>query len=501
MAQGLVRPAGWRAPGRDLQAAAGKPGVLFFFFFFSFQLGLRLDYRRAQGRADVPDGRDPAARGGLGAFFLFFVAKFFALSFCFLLSLLFSPTSDEINSLSLSFSHFSTQEDWLDLAAGLLPTDCVASAACHEPSTTATAKAGAGGAAGGKSGAAALASLLEKNCPRDQQHLFSLYVHTPKGVDFLEGVSPASRFSKALIANRVATEWGGFTLASATRALLRAALLDPNNQRFALLSESCVPLYAPAVVYTQLIYSEKSRINACADGERVFFFIFHVFRFFSGCFRGRGSRLNKNLKKTSKKKTQNIKYIKHTGVKADWPLDGYRYSWRMKDATGGKLTGEREKERVFFFFFFNFPSFSSLPSESSHLFALSLSDPGKFLHKNTTTKSTEDSWRKSHQWVGLTRKHAAATAADAVVAEAFKRHCTNAPDPDLGGAWRSCFSDEHYFPTLLAIGGWDSETVRRFFFSFHLREVERQREREKNSLSYLSRLFHNNNNDRTARET
>ena len=101
----------------------------------------------------------------------------------------------------------------------------------------------------------------------------------------------------------------------------------------------------------------------------------------------------------------------------------------------------------------------------------------------TGGKLTEASWRKSHQWVGLTRKHAAATAADAVVAEAFKKHCTNAPDPDLGGAWRSCFSDEHYFPTLLAIGGWDSETVRRRFFflafSFPFFEVERERQKER----------------------
>lgn len=71
---------------------------------------------------------------------------------------------------------------------------------------------------------------------------------------------------------------------------------------------------------------------------------------------------------------------------------------------------------------------------------------------------TESTWRKSHQWVGLTRKHASAAARDVLVAAAFKKHCTNAPDPDLGGAWRSCFSDEHYFPTLLAIGGWDDET-------------------------------------------
>ena len=96
------------------------------------------------------------------------------------------------------------------------------------------------------------------------------------------------------------------------------------------------------------------------------------------------------------------------GVKPDWPLDDYRYTWRMADATSGTLTA--------------------------------------------------DKWRKSHQWIGLTRKHAAAVAADEAVAAAFRAHCTNAPDADLGGAWRSCFSDEHYFPVVLALAGWDAET-------------------------------------------
>ena len=96
------------------------------------------------------------------------------------------------------------------------------------------------------------------------------------------------------------------------------------------------------------------------------------------------------------------------GVKPDWPLDDYRYTWRMADATRGALTA--------------------------------------------------DKWRKSHQWIGLTRKHAAAVAHDDIVAAAFRAHCTNAPDPDLGGAWRSCFSDEHYFPVVLAMAGLDGET-------------------------------------------
>ena len=171
----------------------------------------------------------------------------------------------------------------------------------------------------------------------------------------------------------------------------------------------------------------------------------------------------------------------------------------MKDATGGKLTGERSE----FFFLFQLkknPCFF-LPSDlTSRIFPpIPEPPPPPPTHtKNSKRNKTEDSWRKSHQWVGLTRKHAAATAGDVVVAEAFKKHCTNAPDPDLGGAWRSCFSDEHYFPTLLAIGGWDSETVRGVFcfFSPPLRGRKRERdgEREKQltfvSFSlFLSRLF------------
>ena len=288
--------------------------------------------------------------------------------------------------------HAPAWEAWLDRAAGVVPADCAAAAAC----------------AGARAAAAARSAL--STCDASAPSLFSVHVHVPLGVD-LE-VPPASRFAAAVVSDRVATEWGGFTLADATRRLLAAALADPRAQRFVLLSESCVPLYSPQVggmegggegggrvglfvdedkscgrhdlpraprskprprnppaplltahqtAYAQLMYNPKSRVNACPDG-----------------------------------------------VKADWPLDEYRYTWRMADATRGALTA--------------------------------------------------DKWRKSHQWIGLVRKHAAAVAGDEEVAAAFRAHCTNAPDPDLGGAWRSCFSDEHYFPTLLALRGWDAET-------------------------------------------
>lgn len=61
----------------------------------------------------------------------------------------------------------------------------------------------------------------------------------------------------------VKATWGGFDLVDATKALLRAALLEESNKKLMLLSESCVPLYPPALIYQQLMSEPKSRINAC----------------------------------------------------------------------------------------------------------------------------------------------------------------------------------------------------------------------------------------------
>ena len=47
--------------------------------------------------------------------------------------------------------------------------------------------------------------------------------------------------------------------------LLSAALKDPLNQRFVLVSESCIPLHSPAVMWSQLMADNRSRINACAN--------------------------------------------------------------------------------------------------------------------------------------------------------------------------------------------------------------------------------------------
>ncbi len=59
------------------------------------------------------------------------------------------------------------------------------------------------------------------------------------------------------------TGWGEHSTTEAVRNVLKQAILDPLNQRFVLLSESCIPLYPPVTVYQQLMTGSKSRINAC----------------------------------------------------------------------------------------------------------------------------------------------------------------------------------------------------------------------------------------------
>ncbi|KAL2934094.1 hypothetical protein RDABS01_017213 [Bienertia sinuspersici] len=51
-------------------------------------------------------------------------------------------------------------------------------------------------------------------------------------------------------------------MVEAERRLLANAVLDVRNQRFILLSESCIPLYNFSTIYTYLMNSKKSHIEA-----------------------------------------------------------------------------------------------------------------------------------------------------------------------------------------------------------------------------------------------
>ncbi len=57
------------------------------------------------------------------------------------------------------------------------------------------------------------------------------------------------------------TEWGSHTLSQATRRLLQAALENPLNQRFVLMSGSSIPLRPVVFTYSQLIAENRSRFD------------------------------------------------------------------------------------------------------------------------------------------------------------------------------------------------------------------------------------------------
>lgn len=49
----------------------------------------------------------------------------------------------------------------------------------------------------------------------------------------------------------------------AMKLLVRAALQEPLNQRFAFICEHTVPLYPATVIWQQLSVEPRSRMNAC----------------------------------------------------------------------------------------------------------------------------------------------------------------------------------------------------------------------------------------------
>ncbi|KAF2293951.1 hypothetical protein GH714_005924 [Hevea brasiliensis] len=63
-------------------------------------------------------------------------------------------------------------------------------------------------------------------------------------------------------------EWGTVSLVDAEKRLLANALLDFSNERFVLLSESCIPIYNFPIVYKYLVHSEYSFVESYDDPSR-----------------------------------------------------------------------------------------------------------------------------------------------------------------------------------------------------------------------------------------
>jgi hypothetical protein len=113
--------------------------------------------------------------------------------------------------------------------------------------------------------------ILDQVEPADlqsQQHqLFSVYVHTPAGV-LLPSSSVLSGCELSVRLNTT-RGWAQHVLAEAAALLLAAALSDPLNTKFVLLSDTSIPLYTPQVSVTVVVQPTVclSRNDATSSGR------------------------------------------------------------------------------------------------------------------------------------------------------------------------------------------------------------------------------------------
>ncbi|KAM0933081.1 putative glycosyl transferase, family 14 [Dioscorea sansibarensis] len=97
---------------------------------------------------------------------------------------------------------------------------------------------------------------------KGHQGLYSIYVHADPS--FSESTPKDSVFFGRRIPSKV-VRWGEISMMEAERRLLANALLDFSNQRFILLSESCIPLFNFPTVYSYLINSTLSHVHSFDD--------------------------------------------------------------------------------------------------------------------------------------------------------------------------------------------------------------------------------------------
>ncbi|KAL8537341.1 hypothetical protein ACS0TY_012476 [Phlomoides rotata] len=91
---------------------------------------------------------------------------------------------------------------------------------------------------------------------------YSIYIHSLPS--FEADFPRESVFHKRQIPSKV-SEWGRMSMCDAEKRLLANAMLDISNERFVLLSESCIPLYNFTTIYNYTMGSKYSFMGAFDD--------------------------------------------------------------------------------------------------------------------------------------------------------------------------------------------------------------------------------------------
>lgn len=101
---------------------------------------------------------------------------------------------------------------------------------------------------------------------KGHEKYYTIYVHSNPSYNGSDPESPV--FHGRRIPSKE-VEWGSVNMIEAERRLLANALLDVWNQRFVLLSESCIPLFNFSTVYSYLLNSSFSHVMSYDDPSPV----------------------------------------------------------------------------------------------------------------------------------------------------------------------------------------------------------------------------------------
>ncbi|KAI5071267.1 hypothetical protein GOP47_0013518 [Adiantum capillus-veneris] len=100
-----------------------------------------------------------------------------------------------------------------------------------------------------------------------KEDLFSIYIHSRPGFVYNKRTTACQYFLDRQLSNSIQVNWGEASMVEAERLLLREALKDIRNDRFLLLSDSCVPLYNFSFVYSYIMTTRRSFVDSFLDAK------------------------------------------------------------------------------------------------------------------------------------------------------------------------------------------------------------------------------------------
>lgn len=99
----------------------------------------------------------------------------------------------------------------------------------------------------------------------DKENKFSIFVHSRPGFLFNKATTRSAYFLNRQVNDSIQVDWGEASMILAERILLKHALLDPFNERFLFLSDSCIPLYNFSYTYDYIMSTPTSFVDSFAD--------------------------------------------------------------------------------------------------------------------------------------------------------------------------------------------------------------------------------------------